>query len=195
MKNPIGREAFVSRPVNCLRMTLFASLVIFSLTGCAAGVESSLAIAKPAHFKWHNFAAACGQTYDCKVVYANHVQRNDRGLSPPLRSDVLDRTPGEHVGIDNFPKPAIVTWRSGDGVAHAAEVDIGAIFKDQVVRHRVPRGDFDGVGEGPTVLLIVEDRKVRVYMNARVYLTYEEVVGNPYSKFRDELTLAFEKVY
>lgn len=61
--------------------------------------------------------------------------------------------------------------------------------------HRVPSSDVDGVTESPVILLIVDDRTIRIYMKVRVRLKYEEVVGNPYSKYRDELTLAFQKTY
>src|SRR3546814_3152708 len=47
-----------------------------------------------------------------------------------------------YSSIANFPQPAIVTWRSKDGTPHHAEVDIGDIFKDRLIRHNLQREEI-----------------------------------------------------
>src|SRR3546814_6299462 len=47
-----------------------------------------------------------------------------------------------YSSIANFPPPAIVTWRSKDGTPHHAEVDIGDIFKDRLIRHNLQREEI-----------------------------------------------------
>ncbi|QDE40666.1 hypothetical protein FIV34_16355 [Luteibacter pinisoli] len=176
--------------------------LFFMMAGCVQSVSKPAVERRgvrfdAAHFKWHAFYSECGQTLGCTVLYANRVQRrdDDKVMTGRLREDVLTRTPSVEIGIRNFPDPAVVTWTSKDGTNHREVVDIRQIFRDEVVMHRVPSSDVDGVTESPVILLIVDDRTIRIYMKVRVRLKYEEVVGNPYSKYRDELTLAFQKTY
>ena len=96
--------------------------------------------------------------------------------------------------IRNFPPPAVVSWKSKDGQAHQAEIDIGNIFRDEVIRHSVPREEMAELPDGefknePAVLLEVNDRVVRVYMRAHIPTTRLQKPGNPYSDFRNDLIL------
>src|SRR3546814_9461672 len=47
-----------------------------------------------------------------------------------------------YSSVANFPPPAIVTWRSKDGVPHRAENDIGEIFSDKLIRHNLAREEI-----------------------------------------------------
>ena len=102
-----------------------------------------------------------------------------------------------HVGKRNFPPPAKVSWRSRDGVPHEAEVDIGEIFKDRVVRHNVPREDYRedlGVAD-PDIVLEVNDRTINVYMRALIPTRAQQARGGASGYSRDELVLAWTKTY
>ena len=115
----------------------------------------------PLTFTQHNFGAHCFDTIGCRITYAGFTHGVDREdeVSPPMSSYKGSREQllrAGHVGKRNFPPPAKVSWRSRDGVPHEAEVDIGEIFKDRVVRHNVPREDYredlgvaDPAGDAP----------------------------------------------
>ena len=101
------------------------------------------------------------------------------------------------VGKRNFPPPAKVCGRSRDGVPHEAEVDIGEIFKDRVVRHNVPREDYRedlGVVD-PDIVLEVNDRTINVYMRALIPTRVKQTRGGASGYSRDELVLAWTKTY
>ena len=86
---------------------------------------------------------------------------------------------GGYIGIRNFPAPARVSWKSKDGTFHTAEVDIGKIFKDEVIIHHLPLREFPHAPENTlqdvTIVLVVDDRTIKVYMlsniNMHFYLT------------------------
>ncbi|NID16253.1 hypothetical protein [Luteibacter yeojuensis] len=151
----------------------------------------------PLKFKEHTFIPLCYSTLACKVSYAGPPWIDDKP-SPPSSTygpKYLDHIMGGHVGISNFPDPAEVTWRSMDGVEHKALIDIGAIFRDRVVRHNVPREEVAELVHGklsgnPLILLEVNDRTIRVYMRAFIPTKHLSDPDNPLSDRRDELVLA-----
>jgi hypothetical protein len=156
----------------------------------------------PLRFKRHNFGARCYDTLECKVLYDNF----DHGADKPTPSsaergpDYLKGWNGSYGGIDNFPDPAKVIWRSKDGVPHESEIDIGEIFKDELIRHHVPREEMANLPDGkydddPSVLLEVNDRTIRVYMSAFVSTKREQIPGNKYSNFRDDVILVETYTY
>ena len=117
---------------------------------------------------------------------------------PPSASrgpDYLKGWSGGYLGVDNFPKPAEVIWRSKDGVAREAEIDIGEIFKDELIRHHVPREEMADLPDGkyesnPSILLEVNDRTITsVY--ERTYPPQEEVeiAGHMRNDCRDDVIL------
>jgi hypothetical protein len=176
----------------------FAILAIaLSINGCHDATFGSMKRSEKVHFRKHSFSCECAETIGCEVVYARRVQRRESGerKAPPLRSDVLKRNRGVEIAIPNFPDPAVVTWRSSDGESHRAEIDIGKIFRDRIAWHRVPVTEILGVNDEPTILLVVEDRTIRVYLKTGVWLNHEELPVNPYSTYREDVTLAFEKRY
>ncbi|MGC9562497.1 hypothetical protein [Brachymonas sp. M4Q-1] len=140
------------------------------------------------HFKFHSFQSFCFDTYGCTVVYAGLRDTDD---SPSEKSRSFESVGGEallktmggsgHINIKNFPASAKVTWRSKDGTYHSAEIDIGKIFKDERIIHHMPLRDFPfpnnpmGSADDPTILLVVDDRTIKVYMlsiiNVTKYLT------------------------
>ncbi|MCM5657063.1 hypothetical protein NEH37_21675, partial [Xanthomonas hortorum pv. pelargonii] len=97
----------------------------------------------------------------------------------------------------NFPPPIEISWRSKDGQAHNAKVDLEDIFHDRLIRHNVKREDIpEGISIGdPEIVLEVNDRTVNVYMKAFVPTKSRRNPSNANSDYRDELVLAWSKVY
>lgn len=156
----------------------------------------------PLKFVRHNFGAYCYDTIGCKVLYAGfpHGVDNEDDVSPPpshFGPDHRENWNAGHLALPNFPSPAIVTWRSKDGEAHRAEVDIGEIFKDRLIRHNVPREDIpEGISIGnPGIVLEVNDRTINVYMRAFIPTKELQIPGNRYSGHRDDWVLAWTRTY
>jgi hypothetical protein len=159
-------------------------------------------VAWPLRFKKHSFGPRCYDTLQCQVIYDNF----DFGLSEPTKSsasygpDYLKGWTGSYGAVPNFPAAARVIWRSKDGTNHEADIDIGQIFSDGLVRHFVPREEISEAPNGeivvdPSVLLEVNDRTIRVYMSAFVPTKHLQVPGNKRSGFRDDLVLVQTYTY
>lgn len=154
----------------------------------------------PLRFDQHSFDAICYNTYGCKVVYARTVEREDpvdRASPAPRDASYRDRWGfASHIGIENFPPPAKVSWRSLDGTAHEAEVDIGEIFKDGLVLHNVSRAEIPTATKahvgGPSIFLEVNDRTIRVFMSDMIF-TRDPKTGEEGS--RHDLIEAWKKTY
>lgn len=156
----------------------------------------------PLKFVRHSFGAYCYDTIGCKVLYAGfpHGAQDEHQVSPPASSygpDYRERWRAGHIALQNFPPPAVVTWRSKDGEAHRAEVDIGAIFSDGLILHEVPREDIsEGVSIlDPGIILEVNDRTINVFMRARIPTKSLRTPENPRSDFRNDLLLAWSRTY
>ncbi len=155
----------------------------------------------PLKFKQHNFGARCYDTLACQVWYAG-FDHGDRDPTPPSSAygpGYLDNWNGS-ISFDNFPSPAEVTWQTRDGGEHRAEIDIGEIFKDELIRHNVPREDIPELpigklGTAANILLEVNDRTIRVYMRAMIPTRHLQIPGNQYSDFRDDLILVKTATY
>lgn len=156
----------------------------------------------PLTFVQHNFGAHCFDTIGCRITYAGftHGVEGSEEVSPPLvsrrgtREQILR---AGHLARRNFPPPAHVVWRSKDGQPHEADIDIGEIFRDQKIVHRVPREDIrEGVSiTDPDIVLEVEDRTITVYMRAFIPTKELQVPGNPYSGHRDDLLRVWSRTY
>jgi hypothetical protein len=156
----------------------------------------------PLRFRSHNFGAYCYDTLECHVIYDDF----DHGRHKPMPSsasrgpDYQKTWRGGYLGIRNFPSPARVTWRSKDGTSHQAEIDIGELFKDELVRHHVPREEVADSSDGqydydPSILLEVNDRTIRVYMRAFVPTNHLQEPGNARSGSRRDLILVSTHMY
>lgn len=157
----------------------------------------------PIRFREHFFSAACYSTYGCRVVYGGRLRVDDpkdklaiASETVPGYPNVLDASEGL---IRNFPPPAEVQWRSKDGTPLSAKVDIGEIFKDGLVRHRLRRDEISprgpGPGQLPGIILEVNDRTINVYMRAHVSTRELQKPGNRYSDFRDDLIKVHSQTY
>lgn len=159
----------------------------------------------PLKFKRHNWGVRCYDTQYCSVWYAG-MESGDEKPSPPSStygSGYLNNWNGGRY-VDNFSPPAEVTWRSRDGTEHRTEIDIGAIFKDELIRHNVSReeipaefasGTMDLVTT-PDILLEVNDRTIRVYMRPWIPLKKQiEIAGQMRSEKYDDLILVQTTTY
>jgi len=155
----------------------------------------------PLRFKSHLFGLRCYDTLYCKVLY-DGMPHDRSEPSPPSSTYGPDYLKGWSGGFSthNFPPPAQVTWRSRDGTWHEAEIDIGALFKDERVRHVVPREEVADLSDGkyrndPSILVEVNDRTIRVYMMAYISTKHLQEPGNVRSDFRDDLILVKTATY
>jgi hypothetical protein len=167
------------------------------------GVMNLKPVTWPMRFRTHTFSAHCYGTLSCHVVYDGVHHRLDDKPSPPSSKygpGYLDHLGGGHVGIRNFPPPATVNWRSSDGTAHSAQIDIGRIFGDELIRHFVPREELAETPHGrpvidPLIFLEVNDRTIRVYMRSYLPTLHLQKPGNVYSSGRRDLVLAETYVF
>ncbi|WP_132985782.1 hypothetical protein [Luteimonas terricola] len=168
----------------------------------AAGSPDDLFSPWPLKFKKHNLGVHCFDTYGCKVMYDGRVQamddpdvlqRSSASIGPDYRKNWL----GGQLGFHNFPPPAKLSWTSKDGVAHETKIDFGKIFKDELVRHNVPREDIPlyATFGSPDIHLEINDRTVNVYMLAMIPLREPLIPGNRYSDMRNDLILAHTETF
>lgn len=153
----------------------------------------------PLRFNKHAMLVACYDTIGCRARYADFWQVNDdpderSPSSASIGPNYRDFMTGGHIGIRNFPEPMEITWRSKDGTPLQARIDIGEIFKNELVRHNVPREHIPPTATGltpsrvhPDIVVEVNDRTVSVYMRAHTPVNYETKPGNRYSRFISEL--------
>jgi len=152
----------------------------------------------PLRFMRHNFGIATYAVQEYRVVYADRPYSG--GLRPAL-ADVhpnsLKATGAGHITIRNFPPPVEVKWKSRDGTPLEAEVDIGEIFKDELVVHETPREEMSEYTPmiNPDVVMEINDRTINVYMRAFISLKAPRVEGNPHSDYRRDLVLAWSRTY
>jgi len=153
-------------------------------------------------FDAHSFGAYCYNTIGCKVLYDDfyQVERDESEHTPPPESPGIQRYwSGSYIVMSSFPPPALVSWRSLDGIAHEVAIDIGEIFKDRRVLHDVPADKLawnaTRAGISPDIILIVNDRTISVYMKVFVVLKERELRGGRPSGFRSEPVLAWRHTY
>ncbi len=156
----------------------------------------------PLRFRTHKFSAWCYDTLDCEIAYAGawHGDPEPAPASATYGPNYLKGWNGSHINIQNFPPPAKVTWRSKDGAAHEASIDIGALFKDERILHYVPREEVSDAPDGtydhePSILLEINDRTIRLYMLAFVPTKHLQLPGDRLSGVREDLILVKTYTY
>lgn len=197
---------------------LAAVLFTLATTGCATAMSTStdFKIERPAQtdavplkFKRHNFAAHCYNAVGCRVFYNNHDfspyvgedDQDSRVSQAPVDANYREYWGfASYLGVRNFPAPAQVRWKSLDGVAHEAQVDIGAIFRDELILHRVPAADMAHFFEGPVagepgIFLEVNDRTLSVFMKMLIPTKTLQRPGHEHSNYRADLILAWRRTY
>lgn len=196
---------------------ILASSLFLALTGCQSSMSTSSTSSSPgpsdgsysnANVEWplkfqaHYFGGHCFNTQECEILYRGFPHGEKDAPSPSVASyrRPLEKLLSAGRGpIPNFPEPAKVTWRSKDGKPHEAQIDIGRIFKDQLIRHNLKREDIsdEGIGPGalPAIILEVNDRTINVYMRAHISTKALQKPGNRYSDFREDLIKVFSQTY
>jgi len=189
---------------------LIAIIFLFTISGCQSAMStnntatsenlpSDQDTSRPFTFKGHNFGTHCFDTIGCKVFYANRymvLDKEDQVAPSPKSTDYFAKLAASDLDIPNFPPPAVVTWKSKDGVPHKAEVDIAKIFSDRIIRHNVAGEDLPtqtiATLDNPDIVLVVNDRTINVYMRATVYLK-----DTPTRKRarRDDMILSYTQTY
>lgn len=156
----------------------------------------------PLRFQRHRFGGFCFDTYACSIVYNGFPHGNDNADVVSASTESFGaaypkRMKAAHLDIANFPQPAEVKWRSKDKSEHQASIDIGAIFKDQLIRHQVAREDLaqDVSLNDPEIILEVNDRTINVYMRSMIPLNKPLDPANPHSDFRADLIRVFSQSY
>jgi hypothetical protein len=194
----------------------FALVVSLALTGCSAAMTSTPASDRsddhnvtdvgewPLKFKAHYFGVSTYSTYGCKVIYGGMDRVDDPDGELQSSSESIGaKYPNNMLAgwgpIRNFPPPAKVVWRSKDGSPHEVEIDIGGIFKDEVIRHSVPKQDVLDTtlasDLAPGIILEVNDRTINVYMRVMIGTKQLQKPGNKYSDFRNDLIKVFSQTY
>jgi len=152
----------------------------------------------PLRFMRHNFGIATYALQECSVLYADRLHTS--GPRPALEDvhpNSLKAKTANHLMIRNFPSPAVVKWISRDGTPLEAQVDIGEIFKDELVVHETPREQASPYTPmvNPDIVMEINDRTINVYMKAFISLRAPRIPGNRYSNSRSDLVLAWSRTY
>lgn len=156
----------------------------------------------PLFFIRHNYASDCFDTQYCRIAYGSFVSE-DATPQPSIASFGKDYpsilTNAVSIGIDNFAGPIVIDWRSKDGTTLQASIDLDEIFKDRLIpippgvtREEIP--DRIGIGD-PTIIIEVVDRTVNVYSETHIPMKEEQIPGNRYSNFNDDLVRVFTRTY
>jgi len=152
----------------------------------------------PLRFLRHNFGIATYAVQEYTVIYAN---RPYSGGPRPAREEVhpnaFHGTSAGHISIRNFPPPAVVRWTSKDGTPLEAQVDIGEIFKDELVLYEAPREEISDrtPSINPDIVMEINDRTINVYMRAYLSLKAPRFPDRPHSDYRRDLVLAWSEAY
>lgn len=154
----------------------------------------------PLRFRAHNFGAHCFDTLRCEILYLGFSHGTKDQPAPSIASYGRPHASLLSAGrgpIPNFPPPATVTWISKDGAAHQAEVDIGEIFKDGLIRHQLKREEVSTEGSLPLpdIILEVDDRTINVYMRATIFTKDLQIPGNRLSNQRNDLIKVYSQNY
>lgn len=211
---PNGQESLMERRL--LRSIATGALISVATTGCNAAMPTStpptsstglpdghytnVGAEWPLKFRAHYFGAHCFDTQSCEILYRGFRHGAEDRPSPSVESygRPLDKLLSAGRGpIPNFPPPATVTWRSKDGTPLEAKIDIGEIFKDQLIRHHVDREDaLDPASSGtPKIIVEVNDRTINVYMRDMIALKKPQSPDRLHSDFRDDLIKVFSRTY
>jgi hypothetical protein len=214
--SPPARNVFMERRL--IRSIATTAMISVATTGCHAtmaqssspgpssalpeGHYTNVGAEWPLKFKAHYFGVSTYSAYGCRVEYAGRVRADEpadrlQSSSEALGSRYPDNMTAGAGPIGNFPPPAKVTWRSRDGTALQAEIDIGEIFKDQLIRHHVAREDaLDPASSGtPGIILEINDRTINVYMRDMIALRKPQFPDRPHSDFRNDLIKVFSRTY
>ena len=198
----IATGALISVATTGCNATMSTSNPPTSSAGLPDGHYTNVGAEWPLKFKAHYFGGHCFDTQSCVILYRGLRHGSEDEPSPSVASygRPLDKLLSAGRGpIPNFPPPAHVTWRSKDGALLEAEIDIGEIFRDELIRHNLKQDEVSEQGPGPgslpAIILEVNDRTISVYMRAHISTRQLQTPGNRYSDFRNDLIKVFSRNY
>jgi hypothetical protein len=204
-----------SRPARLWRRSSALLLGIALIAGCQPAMTQSIASSHspksnrpytgtvadwPLFFNHHLFGVACFDTQTCRVVYNDFEFGNPEPTRPltALSSQAYDSAMTASYGpVARTLGPAEVRWRCKDGTELQAKVDIAEIFADGTIHHDVPRDEIpEEVSMGSThIMLEVNDRTLNVYTRTMIPTKQEQVPGNRFSAFRNDLMKVYSRTY
>ena len=157
---------------------------------------------RPISFDHHDFGVYAYNASELSIIYNNfqHAPWDNKEIRPPKKDNAEKYWGGGYGGVNNFPPPAKVKWRAKDGTPLEASIDIGLIFKEQVILHKEDPKQltkyYDSTPSDPDIILEVNNRTINVYMLANMNVVPE---GKSEQKseniLRRSLTLAYSKTY
>lgn len=152
-----------------------------------------------ARFSAHNFGPYCFDTLECRIEYEGRAWLNETTRSAAIDDRQKANLTGSIVGIENFPGPAVITWRSLDGRGHKAAVDIAEIFSDERIVHSheldvrdVPK---DAAFVEPEIIIVVDDFTISVYMKAFIPLMHPKTGDAAKGNHRYEPILVWTQTF
>lgn len=156
----------------------------------------------PLFFIRHHYASDCFDTQYCRIAYGNYVSEDatpQRSIESFGKDYPSILTNSVSIGINNFAGPLAIEWRSKDGTPLQASLDFNELFADRLVPipPGVKREDIpDRVNTGNTTIVVeVNDRTVNVYTTTHLPMKEEQIPGNRFSTFNDELVRVFSHTY
>lgn len=194
----IGDETREDEKMDIKYLVMAAAMTVTS--GCHSGIKSWHMKSKIENgvlkipFYDHSFGARCFDTLRCRVLYGNAYIVNSGSPSGPFTASDRHNLSGGWGNLD-FPSVARVMWTSKDGENHDEKIDLGEIFRSRVVRY-APDLDVNEVNlrvppSAPDIILVVEDRSIRVYMKAWISLLHPSDPTNELSNVRSDAIVAY----
>jgi hypothetical protein len=183
-------------------LAMAAALTVTS--GCHSGIKSWHMKSKVENgvlkipFYDHSFNARCFDTLRCRVLYGNAYIVNSGSPSEPFTERDRNNLSGGW-GTLEFPSVARITWTSKDGTNHDEKIDLGHIFRSGMVRYpsdlEVNDVKISVPPSAPEIILVVDDRSIRVYMRAWISLLRPRFPGRRLSDFRHDPVVAYSQTF
>jgi hypothetical protein len=198
----IGGEITKDKEMDMKYLAMGAALAVTS--GCHSGIKSWHMKSKIENgvlkipFYDHSFNARCFDTLRCRVLYGNAYIVNSGSPTGPFTERDRQNLRGGWGNLE-FPSVARVTWTSKDGTNHDEKIDLGAIFHSGLVRY-APDLDVNDVHisvppSAPDIILVVEDRSIRVYMKAWIWLLHPTDPTNKFTNVRTDVVVAYSHTF
>jgi len=198
----IGGEITKDKEMDMKYLAMGAALAVTS--GCHSGIKSWHMKSKIENgvleipFYDHSFNARCFDTLRCRVLYGNAYIVNSGSPTGPFTERDRQNLRGGWGNLE-FPSVARVTWTSKDGTNHDEKIDLGAIFHSGLV-HYAPDLDVNDVHisvppSAPDIILVVEDRSIRVYMKAWIWLLHPTDPKNKFTNVRTDVVVAYSHTF
>lgn len=170
----------------------------------------------PLKFHTHTFDGWCMNTLACSIIY-DRFQFGSRKYgvfgepidfpSGPPPEDWKKfwhgRKPIFADDGNTFPGPVHIEWTSLNGAQNNVSIDLDEIFSERLVLHSLSLDEirktwletlsFKPIS--PNILIEVNDRAIRIYMRALIVGGSEQDPVNPDGYLRDDLILAWERIY